>query len=133
MATDEARLLALVDNIFANCGLRVRIEGFDVLCDDKIYFEMCKILFPGDNIKLLKLSQSHASPAQKIQALLGYFQHHYGIDLSHISGEGIERGSVKHIRHMLEFFESISGELMREAGSAGIAGVKSARESVDAP
>lgn len=130
---DEAGLLTIVDNIFANCGLRVRIEGVDVLRDDKIYIEMCKILFPEDNIKLIKISQNHGSTAQKIQALLDYLSRLYGIDLSHISAEAIVRGSTKHIQHMLEFFESISDQLRRDAGAAGVAGVKSARESVDGP
>lgn len=104
MMIDETGLLALVHNIFENCGVRVRLEGFDVLRDDKIYFEMCKILFPEDSIKLLKISESRRNTGQKIQALLDYISRTYDVNISHISGDGIARGSIKHIHHMLEFF-----------------------------
>jgi hypothetical protein len=37
MIREEHELLKLVDNIFANRGLRVRVEGVECLRDEKIY------------------------------------------------------------------------------------------------
>lgn len=99
----EKELLQLVDSIFANRGLRIRIEGPDSFRDEGLYIEMCKILFPGLNIRLIKLSDADLPAGHKIQTLINYISDETGMELGHISGEAIARGKVVDTFNLLQF------------------------------
>lgn len=113
-----------MDNIFANRGLRVRIEGPQCLRDEKIYLEMCKVLLPSRNISLMKLSSMPTGA--KIQALVDYISDETEMELTHISGEAIARGRVVDIFNLLQFLEEISSHSPHPDGQP-----RSAPESVE--
>lgn len=123
----ENELLKIVDNIFANRGLRIRIQGPECLRDEAFYIDMCKILFPGQNIRLIKLSDARLSAGQKIQAVINYITDETGMELGHIEGEAIAQGSLVHTRHLLQFLEGISSNSPSPEGK-----LRSAPQSVNA-
>ena len=101
---EERELLGLVDSIYANRGFRVRLQGVESLFDDKIYYEMYKIVFPGKDPEFNKLNQQSDTSVGKLEALLEHIQDRMGIDLQ-ISAEDIVGGNTEEITHLLKFFE----------------------------
>jgi hypothetical protein len=83
----ELEIINLAINIFQNVGIKRWIDQIEVLKDEQIYFEICKIIFPETMIDLFRLTENREmSTGEKIQAVIDLIAKLIRNDLYHISG-----------------------------------------------
>lgn len=95
--------MKMLDSIAVIAGYPRYFESKDSLVDPQIYFDICQIIFPELNIKLIKIQEYRPnSPTQKLQFLIELLSKQLEIDLSDISGEAIMNYDFEHIHKFLD-------------------------------
>lgn len=101
--SDESSIINIAINIFQNVGIHRWIEEIEILKNEQIYFEICKIIFPETIIHLFRLGENQAlTTGQKIQGVIDLISKLIKNDLYHISGEAIANGKLIHLKNFLQ-------------------------------
>lgn len=86
-----------------------------MLIDHEIYFDICQIIFPELNIKLIKIQEYHGlNSTQKLQYLIDLLAQELHIDLSYISGNAIMNYDLEHIHKFLDLLLQYSMKYMED-------------------
>ena len=85
-----------------NIGYPISLENLGILHDHSFYFDICLIIFPELNIKIIKISEeSSFTESQKLQKLLELLTEELQINLVALSATQILAGHSAHLYHFL--------------------------------
>jgi hypothetical protein len=101
--------------VFQNVGIKRWIDQIEILKNEQIYIDICKIIFPETIIQLIRINENpELTTSEKIQGVINLIAKEIKNDLYHISGEAIARGKPNHLKNFLELLEALSNPMIRK-------------------
>lgn len=103
-------LQRMAESITINAHYPCNLGNLNILFEYEFYFDICQIIFPEFNIKLVKIKESEELEAgEKMDRLIAMLGDELEIDLSSIKGAEVIRGeNIAHVHRFLQFLEKFS-------------------------